>query len=104
MQPTNLVQFAMQFLTPDAINKIADTLGLDRALTQQLITAIVPTLLGALSGATAEPGGAQKLVDVAKQSSSLENVSNLIGGGNVAALADKDRNCCRPCLLVRRTL
>jgi outer membrane protein OmpA-like peptidoglycan-associated protein len=89
MQPTNLVQLVMQFLTPDAINKIADTLGLDRALTQKLITAIVPTLLAALTGAIAQPGGAQKLVDVAKQSSSLDNVSNLIGGGNVAALADK---------------
>jgi outer membrane protein OmpA-like peptidoglycan-associated protein len=89
MQPTNLVQLVMQFLTPDAINKIADAFGLDRALTQKLITAIVPALLAALTGATAQPGGAQKLADVAKQSSSLDNVSNLIGGGNVAALGDK---------------
>jgi outer membrane protein OmpA-like peptidoglycan-associated protein len=89
MQPTNLVQLVMQFLTPDAINKIADAFGLDRAQTQKLVTAIVPALFAALTGATAQPDGAQKLVDVAKQSSSLDNVSNLIGGGNVAALADK---------------
>jgi hypothetical protein len=88
MQP-DLLPLVMQFLTPDLINKIADTLGLNRTLARTIITVAVPALLGAVTGAAAQPGGAQKLADAAKETGSFDNLSNLIAGGNMTAVADK---------------
>ncbi len=89
MQPTNLIPLIMQFLAPAVIDKIADALGLDRTLARTVITAAVPALLGALTGAAAHPGGAQKLAEAAKGTNSLDNLASLLGAGEVTALADK---------------
>ena len=87
---TNLVSLIMQYLTPDMIGRIAAATGLDRNRASTAVSASVPALLAALSNAATQPGGAQKLVDAAKQHvGTLDNLANIIGGGNQTALAGK---------------
>src|SRR5438093_7697119 len=87
---TNLVSYVMQFLTPDLIGRIAAALGLDRNDTQTGIAAAVPSLLAALGGVAAKPGGAQNLVDTIKQQSSVaENFGSMIATGNPSSFVDK---------------
>jgi hypothetical protein len=87
---TNLVSLVMQFLTPDMIGRIAAALGLDRNNAQSAIGAAVPALLAGLSGAAANPGGAQSLVNAVKQQSgALDGFANMIGGSGQSSLVDK---------------
>jgi Bacterial protein of unknown function (DUF937) len=87
---TNLVSIVMQFLTPDMIGKIAAALGLDREDAQSGVAAAVPTLLAAITGAAAKPGGAQNLVDAIKQQSGvLDSFAGMIGGGKQPAFIEK---------------
>src|SRR5262245_19635529 len=86
----NLVSLVMQFLTPDMIGRIASALGLDRNNTQAAIGAAIPGLLAGLCGVAAQPGGAQKLVDAARQqTSALGNFASMIGGANRSSLIEK---------------
>src|SRR5262252_2666504 len=86
----NLVSLIMQFLTPDMIGRIASALGLDRNNTQTAIGAAVPGLLAALSGVAAQPGGAQKLVDAAKQQTgTFGNYAGMIGGAGQSSVIEK---------------
>jgi hypothetical protein len=86
----NLVSLVMQFLTPDMIGRIATTLGLDRNLVQTAINAAVPGLLAGLGGVAAQPNGAQRLADAAKQqTNSLGNVASALSEGGQASLVDK---------------
>src|SRR5262245_30232194 len=87
---TNFVSLVMQFLTPDMIGRIASALGLDRASAQTAIGAGVPGLLAGLCGVAAQPGGAQKLVDAARQQTgALGNFASVIGGANQSSLIEK---------------
>jgi hypothetical protein len=80
----------MQFLTPDVIGRIAAALGLDRNKAPAAIGAAVPGLLAALGGVAAQPGGAQKLADAAKQqTSTLEDLARILGTGDQHSLVDK---------------
>jgi len=86
----NLVSLIMQFLTPDMIGRIASALGLDHNNTQTAIGAAIPGLLAGLSGVAAQPGGAQKLVDTARQQTgALGNFASMIGGANRSSLIEK---------------
>src|SRR6516225_403755 len=86
----NLVSLIMQFLTPDMIGRIASALGLDRTNTQTAIGAAVPGLLAGLSGVAAQPGGAQKLVDAARQQTgALGSFANMIGAAGQSSLIEK---------------
>jgi hypothetical protein len=86
---TNLVSFIMQYLTPDLIARIADALGLDRGNTQTAVGAAVPALLAGLCNTAAQPGGAQKLADAARQqASTLDNLASMTAGSMPATLAD----------------
>jgi hypothetical protein len=86
----NLVSLVMQFLTPDVIGRIAAALGLDRNKAQTAIGAAVPGLLAALGGVATQPGGAQKLADAARQqTSTLEDLSRILGTGEHGSLVDK---------------
>ena len=79
---TNLVTLVMQFLTPEMIGRVATALGLDRTLVQSAIGAAVPGLLAVLSGVATQPGGAQKLVEAAKQETgTLGKFADMLGGG-----------------------
>jgi hypothetical protein len=87
---TNLVSTVMQFLTPDMIGRIAAALGLSRSDAQSGISAVVPALLAAFSGAAAKPDGAQSMVDTIKQQSSmLDNFAGVIGGSNSSAFIER---------------
>jgi hypothetical protein len=87
---TNLVSLIMQFLTPDTIGRIATALGLDRNIAQTAIGAVVPALLAGFSNAAAQPGGAQKLVDAARQQTgTLGNFTNMLGAGRQSSLIEK---------------
>jgi hypothetical protein len=79
---TNLISLVMQFLTPDMIGHIATALGLDRNKVQSAISSAVPGLLAALNNVATQPGGAQKLADVARQQTgSLGNFASMLAGG-----------------------
>jgi len=79
---TNLVTLVMQFLTPEMIGRVATALGLDRTLVQSVISAAVPGLLAGFSGVATQPGGAQKLVEAAKQETgTLGKFADILGGG-----------------------
>jgi hypothetical protein len=87
---TNLVAYAMQFLTPEMIGRIAAALGLSRQDAQNGIAAAVPALLAAISGVAAKPGGAQNLVDAIKQQSGvLDGFAGMIGDGKQAPFIEK---------------
>ena len=86
----NLVSLVMQFLTPDMIGRIASALGLDRNNTQTAVGAAVPGLLAGLTSIAAQPGGAQKLADVARQQTgTLGNFASMIGTGAKTSLIEK---------------
>src|SRR5262245_47173432 len=87
---TNLVSYVMQFLTPDMIGRIAAALGLDRGDAQTGIGAAVPALLAAFGSAADRPGGAQRLVDSARQQSGvLDNLAGTIGGSGQSSLIER---------------
>jgi Bacterial protein of unknown function (DUF937) len=87
---TNLVSLITQFLTPDMIGRIASALGLDRNNTQTAIGAVVPALLAGFSNTAAQPGGAQKLVDAARQQRGmLDNFANMLGTGGQSSVIEK---------------
>jgi len=87
---TNLVTLIMQFLTPDMIGRIANTLGVGRNDTATAVDAAVPALLAALTGVAARPGGPQKLANAAKQESGvLDKFGSMLGGGGQTSLVDR---------------
>jgi Bacterial protein of unknown function (DUF937) len=87
---TNLVSLVMQFLTPDMIGRVATALGVDRNLLQMAIGAAVPGLLAGFSGVATQPGGAQKLVDVAKQETgTLGKFADMLGAGGQSTFIER---------------
>jgi uncharacterized protein DUF937 len=87
---SNLVSLVMQFLTPDMIGRIASALSLDRNNTQTAVGAAVPGLLAGLCGVAAQPGGAQRLADAARQQTgALGSFANMIGGAGQSSLIEK---------------
>jgi hypothetical protein len=86
----NLVSLVMQFLTPDMTGRIASALGLDRNLVQTAIHAAVPGLLAGLGGVAAQPGGAQRIADAAKQqTNTLGNFASALSAGNQTSFIEK---------------
>src|SRR5215831_11169310 len=87
---TNLVSLVMQFLTPEMVGRIASALGLDRNNTNTAVGATVPALLAGLSNVAFQPGGAQKLVDAARQQTgTLGNFANMLGTRGQSSLIEK---------------
>lgn len=85
---SNLVSYLMQFLTPDTIARLAAALGLDVEKVQRGVAAAVPAVLAGLAGTAAQPGGAEKIADAARQQSGvLDNLGGLLSGGNPGSLA-----------------
>ncbi|MBB3457082.1 hypothetical protein FHT86_005393 [Rhizobium sp. BK313] len=84
---SNLVSSIMQLLTPDLIGRLAGALGLDAAKTQRAIAAAVPALLAGLGGVAAQPGGAQKVADAARQQGgALGNLAGMLAPDGQASL------------------
>jgi hypothetical protein len=78
----NLVSLAMQYLTPDVINRIASALGVDKSAIGKAATAAVPALLGSFANAASTRDGANKLADAVGQQSAgiLDSLASTIGG------------------------
>jgi hypothetical protein len=90
LMATNIVTLVMEYLTPDVIGRIATALGLNRNNAQTAIGAAVPALLAGFSGVAAQPGGAQKLVDAAKQQTgTLSSLASMIGGQGQTSFIEK---------------
>lgn len=87
---TNLVTLIMQFLTPDMVGRIANTLGIGRSDTSTAVDAAVPAILAALTGVAARPGGPQKLANAVKQESGvLDRFAGILGGDNQRSFIDR---------------
>ena len=85
----NLVTLVMQYLNPDMIKRIAAALGIDTSSASAAVSASVPALLAGIGGVATQTGGAQKLLDTAReQSGTLDKFSTMVGGDK-AALIDK---------------
>ena len=65
----NLVSLAMQYLTPDVVNRIASALGVDKSAIGKAATAAVPALLGSFANAASTRDGASKLASTVGQQS-----------------------------------
>jgi hypothetical protein len=90
LMATNLVSLVMQFLTPELIGRVATALGLDRTLVQSAIGAAVPGLLAGFSGVANQPGGAQKLVEAARQETgTLGKFADMLGGGSQSTFIER---------------
>src|ERR1700760_3207599 len=63
----NLASIVMQFLTPEVIEKIASSLGLDRTATQKAAGGAVPALLAGLSDLVGPPAGTSQLSKLLSQ-------------------------------------
>jgi Bacterial protein of unknown function (DUF937) len=87
----NLVGMAMQYLTPDRIERIAAAFNLDSKSAQSVADVSAPSLLAELASLAVQPGGAQKVVDAVRQhSGTLDSRATAVGGSaNQAVLADK---------------
>ena len=101
----NLVSLIMKFLTPDMISRIASSHGLNQTDASSAIGTAVPALLAALTGVATQPGGSQKLADVAKQQvGTLDKYASLLGASGqtsvvargsqmlASLLGDRDQN------------
>ncbi|MGB7619173.1 MAG: DUF937 domain-containing protein, partial [Pseudolabrys sp.] len=87
---TNLVSLVMQNLTPETIGRIASANGLDRKSANTAVGASIPALLAALTNIAAQPSGAQKLADAAKQhAGTLDNLASMFSGSSQTVHADK---------------
>lgn len=85
---SNLVSYIMQILTPDVVGRIATALGLDSSKVQSAVSAAVPAVLAGLGSIAAQPGGAQKVADAAKQQSgSLGDLAGMLTAGGQGSLA-----------------
>jgi len=63
----NLTSVVMQFLTPEVVEKIASSLGLDRTATQKAAGGAVPALLAGLSDLVTTPAGTSQLSKMLSQ-------------------------------------
>lgn len=84
---SNLVSYLMQSLTPDVIARLAAALGLDTDKVQRGVAAAVPALLAGLANVVAQPGGAEKVADAARQQGAVADPGAMLSAGNQSSLA-----------------
>src|SRR5262245_37721155 len=84
----NIIDMILKLLGGgDFMNKIANLLGIGQNQASNAVTAAVPSLLAALTGAASKPGGAEELAEaVSRQDAGLlDNLGSLFSGGGSAA-------------------
>ena len=86
----NLVSSVMQFLTPDVVAKIAQTLGIAPDVAQKVVSAGVPAILADFAGLVTNPAGAAQLSGTLNQQnpSMLSQTMEALGGPDQKAIAD----------------
>ena len=70
----SIVATVSRFLTPEVVGKMASASGLDRSVAQTAIGAAVPSILNALTGLVAQPGGVRQLANAV-----AEQPANVLG-------------------------
>jgi putative lipoprotein len=79
----NLVQSLGKLMTPDVLNQLSSMTGTNSTTTAKAMSAIGPTLVGALSRYGSSESGAQSVMNLLNSSgvddSSLSNVAGLLG-------------------------
>ena len=90
----NLVSIALQYLAPALVGKLASGLGLGQGITDKIVRAAVPVILGALASKAAKPDGARALFDVlGKQDTGLlGRLSNVLGSPQQKTIAEQGSN------------
>jgi hypothetical protein len=86
----NLVSSVMQFLTPDVVAKIAQTLGIAPDVAQKLVSAGVPAILADFAGLAKDPTGATQLSGTLSQQNPgmLSQIIDALGGPDQMAIAN----------------
>ena len=86
----NLISMIMKFLTPDMVGRIASALGLNQTDTSSAIGTAVPALLAALTGVATQPGGPQKLAEMAKQEAgALDKFASTLGASGKTSVVTR---------------
>ncbi len=90
----NLVSIALQYLAPALIGKLASGLGLGQGITDKIVRAAVPVILGAIATKAAKADGARSLFDVlGKQDTGLlGRLSNVLGSPQQKTIAEQGSN------------
>jgi hypothetical protein len=86
----NLTSVVMQFLTPEVIERIASSLGLDKAVTQKAAGGAVPALLALLADLTATPAGNSQLSKLLSQQ--VASPTDLLRNVGTQGLAESGSN------------
>ena len=86
----NLVSSVMQFLTPDVVAKIAQTLGIAPDVAQKVVSAGVPAILANFAGLATDPTGATQLSGTLNQQNPgmLSQIIDALGGPDQKAIAN----------------
>ncbi len=86
---TNIIEAVSRMLTPEIVGKLATASGLDAAVGQKAMGAVVPSILAGLVEAVQKPGGARSLAK-AVTDQPADVLSNVLGGmGGPAQVAEK---------------
>jgi hypothetical protein len=86
---TNIIEAVSRMLTPEIVSKLATASGLDAAVGQKAMGAVVPSILAGLVETVQKPGGARSLAK-AVSDQPADVLSNVLGGmGGPAQLAEK---------------
>ncbi len=90
---TNIVDALKGYITPSLLSKAVDVVGEDKSSIHKGITGLIPTILGGLiqkSSNTSNFGSIFNMLKDSKNESYLDNLGDLIGGGNLAKDDPKD--------------
>jgi hypothetical protein len=87
----NIVQLAMDQLSPPLIGKIVGALGTDRTTAQSALGAAVPAILAGLVGLVQKPGGSDQLAALLQHADAgmASWADSLIGSGQQQALIEQ---------------
>ncbi len=90
----NLVSTIMSFLAPAIINKIAGSLGMNQGLAGKAISAAIPAILAALTGAASRSGGGSALSNILAKTDPgiLGNFAGMLGGAGQQNLVSGGTN------------
>lgn len=85
----NLPSLVSRLITPDLINHAAAAIGIDPALAQKLVSAAIPSVLGAFASEASSPDGAKSISDLISNQdpNMLDNLVAAVKGGDGSALA-----------------
>lgn len=91
----NIVDSLKEFITPELISKASSTFGESNSSITKGIDSLIPTVLGGLIKQSSNTSGFGGIFDMIKGGASantslLDNLGSLIGGGNVAQNDPKD--------------